>query len=238
MSITGERGFNQATKAVALLDAPLIAQADLTNSAHWINDKSISGKRQGATVYVSLTGGGVTTAVAQGAEPTDGWSFFNPASLPVAAVRKKNEVRYTGLSLAIPTTETNLISLLKTQTPVSGVLNQFFNTASNKINVYNDDSSMVFKINISGSWTTATDNRTMRLNFLGTNGNTLFQSRYANNVTPDVVNFQIFFSVDKNGNMALNGTAPVIQSYGSVFTATDILLIAEQVTAVSSITPV
>lgn len=153
-------------------------------------------------------------------------------------IRKKTEVYYSGLSLAIPTTETNLIELLKTLTPTSGTLSQFFNTVSNKLNVYNDDATVVFKINISGSWTTATPNRNMRLNFLGTNGNTLIASRNDASITPGVVNFQIFFSIDKDGNIATNGTAPVIQSYGSVFTATSILLIAEQITAVASINPV
>lgn len=153
-------------------------------------------------------------------------------------IRKKTEVYYSGLSLAIPTTETNLIELLKTLTPTSGTLSQFFNTVSNKLNVYNDDATVVFKINISGSWTTATPNRNMRLNFLGTNGNTLIASRNDASITPEVVNFQIFFSIDKDGNIATNGTAPVIQSYGSVFTATSILLIAEQITAVASINPV
>lgn len=155
----------------------------------------------------------------------------------VYPVRKKNEVYYSGLSLVIPTTETNLISLLKTLTPASGILNNFFNTTSNKLNAYNDDATLVFKLNLTGSWTASTPNRAMRLTFAGTSGNTLIASRNDASVSPEVVNFQLFFSIDKNGNIVTNGTAPMIQSYGSVFTATSVLIIAEQVTSVAAIVP-
>lgn len=241
MSVTGQRHVSHEIYMTSLLNASTLTPADLMNPQHPVNSRVLSGKERGARVWVELSDGSITEAVAQGDKTTDSWAWLDPSTLPepvVLPVRKKTEVYYSGLSLAIPTTETNLITLLKTLTPTSGTLSQFFNTVSNKLNCYNDNSSLVFKINIVGSWTAATQNRNMRLNFLGTNGNTLIASRNDASITPEVVNFQIFFSIDKDGNIATNGTAPVIQSYGSVFTATSILLIAEQVTAVASINPV
>lgn len=152
-------------------------------------------------------------------------------------VRKKMEVYYSGLTLAIPTTATNFIDLVKALTPTSGALNSFFNTTSNKLNVYNDNTSVFFKVNIVGSWTTTSQNRSMVLDFAGTQGNRLTVNRVDNTV-PDTVQFSTHFSVDANGNMVTNGTAPSIQSNGSVFTATAILITVEQTTGVASITPV
>lgn len=150
--------------------------------------------------------------------------------------RKKMEVYYSGLSLPIPTTATNLVSLIKALTPTSGSLNTFINTTTNKINVYNEDASLFFKVNIAGSWTTASQNRSMVLDFAGTNGNTLTANR-VDNTNPDIIQFSTYFSVDKDGSMALNGTAPSIKSNGSVFTATSILLTLEQTVVATSITP-
>lgn len=152
-------------------------------------------------------------------------------------VRKKMEVYYSGLTLSIPTTATNFIDLVKALTPTSGALNSFFNTTSNKLNVYNDNTSVFFKVNIVGSWTTTSQNRSMVLDFAGTQGNRLTVNRVDNTV-PDTVQFSTHFSVDANGNMVTNGTAPSIQSNGSVFTATAILITVEQTTGVASITPV
>ena len=152
-------------------------------------------------------------------------------------VRKKMEVYYSGLTLDIPTTTTNLIDLIKGLTPTSGALNSFFNTTTNKLNVYNDNTSVFFKINIVGTWTTTSQNRSMVLDFAGTQGNRLTANR-VDNTTPDIIQFNTHFSVDANGNMVTNGTAPSIQSNGSVFTATAILITVEQTTGVASITPV
>lgn len=257
MSITGERANNKASKAADQLNTAIVTLSSLQDPSDPINDKSLSGKREGAVVHVRLPSGVVVEAVAQGAERDSIWSY--PVSsadlslkadttyvddqldlkLDIAALpdRKKIEVLYTGLTLAIPTTVTNLVTLLKALTPVSGSLSNFINTTSNKLNVYNDNSSVLFKLNIKGSWTTASQSRSMVLDFVGTSGNTLTVTR-VDNTTPDVVQFFTYFSVDKDGNLATNGSAPTIQSNGSVFTATSILLTVEQVTAVSSITPV
>lgn len=238
MSITGERAANKATKAVDMLNAPLVSEADLLNPASMINDTSLSGKRAGAMVYVILASdGSLGTAVAQGSKPTDEWLIQAGTSTSVPATRNKIEVLYSNVSLVIPTTVSNLVTLLKTLTPTSGSLSNFINTTSNKLNVYNDNSSVLFKINITGTWASSSQNRSMILNFTGTSGNTLTVTR-VDNTTPDVVQFFTYFSIDKDGNIATNGSAPTIQSNGSVFTATSILLTIEQVTSVASITPV
>lgn len=238
MSVTGERADNKLTQAVSLLNAPIVNESDLFDPLNLINQQALSGKRRGAVVYVTRTSdGSLTTAVAQGSEPSDAWKIhtdFDASSLPV---RKKIEVFYDAVSLALPTTESNLVSLLKTLTPTSGILTNFINTTSNKLNVYNDDASVTVKVNITGNWASSTDNRSMSLRFEGTNGNKLTFNRISN-IIPDTLQFLTILSVDKGGNIATNGTAMMIQSFGSVFTATSILLTVEQVTAVSSITPV
>lgn len=153
--------------------------------------------------------------------------------------RKKKEVYYSGLSLVIPTAATNLINLIKGLTPASGgpLGGTFINTTSNKLNVYNDNTSVLFKINIVGSWTTASQARSMVLNFTGTQGNTLTVPR-VDATTSDVVQFSTYFSVDAGGNMVTNGATPMINSNGSVFTATAILLTVEQTTAQTLISAV
>lgn len=151
--------------------------------------------------------------------------------------RKKMEVYYSGLSLTIPTTATNFINLVKSFTPTSGSLNAFFNTSTNKLNVYNDDASVVFKVNITGTWAGASTNRSMIMSFTGTNGNTLTVNR-VNDIVPDVIQFFTYFSIDAGGNMVTNGAPITIQSLGSTFTATAILITVEQVTKAASITPV
>lgn len=153
-----------------------------------------------------------------------------------AVTRKKMEVFYSGLTLAIPTTATNFVNLIKALTPTSGSLNAFFNTTTNKLNVYNDNATLNFKVNIVGSWTTTSTNRSMVMAFVGTNGNTITNPR-VDNTAPDVVQFQTHFSVDAGGFMASNGVVINIQSNGSVFTATQVFITMEQVTKETVITP-
>lgn len=153
-----------------------------------------------------------------------------------AVTRKKMEVFYSGLSLAIPTTSTNFVNLVKALTPASGALNGFFNATTNKLNVYNDSATLNFKVNIVGSWTTTSTNRSMVMAFVGTNGNTIVVPR-ADAISPDTIQFQTHFSVDAGGFMASNGVVINIQSNGSVFTATQIFITMEQMTKETVITP-
>lgn len=142
------------------------------------------------------------------------------------SIRQKSECYFSGLSLVIPTTVTNLINLIKAL-PHTGSMGPFFNTTTNKFNVFNVSSTVTFKINIVGTWVGASANRSMTVSFPGTNGNTLVESRDSA-VTTDIISFPTFFSVDKDGNLATNGSDITIQSNGATFTATAILIIAEQ----------
>ncbi|VXD05843.1 conserved hypothetical protein [Enterobacterales bacterium 8AC] len=145
----------------------------------------------------------------------------------ISLVRKKSELLFTELSLTIPQTATNLIGLLKTLTPASGVFAPFFNTTTNKLVVFNVDFTCSLKINIIGNWSGGSDNRSMEISFLGTTGNRNVQSRDAA-VTYDELSFFQPISVDAGGNVATNGTVVTIKSNGGNFTANTILLIAEQ----------
>ena len=98
-----------------------------------------------------------------------------------------------------------------------------------------EDSSVLFKLSLSGAWTgNQTSNRSIQLDFVGTNGNRLTKSR-DESVTTDVITLVSFFSVDANGFLVLNGTAPILRSNGNNFTISEVTLIAEQVTTQTSI---
>ncbi|WLJ70270.1 tail needle knob [Klebsiella phage Kpn BU9] len=143
-------------------------------------------------------------------------------------MRQKSEVTWSGISLFIPTeSPINLINALKALTPSGGTLAPFFNITDNKLHVFNQNMTVNFKLNLIGSWAGSTENRSMTLNFVGTTGNTLTYSRDSS-VTSDNVSFRTFLSIDQDGNIATNGTELTIVSNGAAFTATQVLLIAEQ----------
>lgn len=143
-------------------------------------------------------------------------------------VRQKSEVTWSGISLVIPTgSPISLINALKALTPSGGTLAPFFNTTDNKLHVFNENMTVNFKLNLIGSWAGSTENRSMILNFVGTTGNTLTYSRDSS-VTTDDVSFRTFLSIDQGGNIATNGTELTIVSNGAAFTATQVLLIAQQ----------
>ncbi|WMT12526.1 tail needle knob protein [Serratia fonticola] len=141
--------------------------------------------------------------------------------------RKKSELTFTGLTLNIPTTATNLVTLLKALTPSSGTFAPFFDTTANKMVVFNENKTVNFKLSIIGTWTGGTTNRSMQLTFSGAVPDTLVVSRNAA-TTNDNVLMATFFSVDQGGFLATNGSTMTIQSNGSAFTATTIKMIAEQ----------
>lgn len=149
------------------------------------------------------------------------------AALEYATTRKKSEVVYTGISQVIPTTPTNLITMLKALTPTSGTLAPFFNTTSDKMIVYNENKTLNFKLSIVGTFPGGTTNRSMQLTFSGAVPDTLVDSRNAATTTSNIL-LSTFFSVDKNGFLATNGSTLTIQSNGAAFTATTIKIIAEQ----------
>lgn len=148
-------------------------------------------------------------------------------ALEYATTRKKSEVVYSGVSVTIPTAPTNLVSLLKTLTPSSGSLAPFFDTVNNKMVVFNENKTLFFKLSIVGTWPSGTANRSMQLTLSGSVPDTLVSSRNAVTTTDNIL-LATFFSVDKDGFLATNGSTLTIQSNGASFTATTIKIIAEQ----------
>ncbi|ELX0243745.1 tail needle knob protein [Escherichia coli O54:H45] len=148
-------------------------------------------------------------------------------ALEYATTRKKSEVVYSGVSVTIPTAPTNLVSLLKTLTPSSGTLTPFFDTVNNKMVVFNENKTLFFKLSIVGTWPSGTSNRSMQLTFSGSVPDTLVSSRNSATTTDNIL-LATFFSVDKDGFLATNGSTLTIQSNGAAFTATTIKIIAEQ----------
>ncbi|MHC1795860.1 hypothetical protein LC177_22170 [Escherichia coli] len=148
-------------------------------------------------------------------------------ALEYATTRKKSEVVYTGISQVIPTTPTNLITMLKALTPSSGTLLPFFNTTTDKLTVFNENKTLNFKLSLIGSYPGGTTNRSMQLTFSGAVPDTLVASRNAATTTDNIL-LATFFSVDQGGFLATNGSTITIQANGAAFTATTIKIIAEQ----------
>lgn len=148
-------------------------------------------------------------------------------ALEYATTRKKSEVVYSGVSVTIPTAPTNLVNLLKTLTPSSGSLAPFFDTVNNKMVVLNENKTLFFKLSIVGTWPSGTANRSIQLTFSGSVPDTLVSSRNSATTTDNIL-LATFFSVDKDGFLATNGSTLTIQSNGAAFTATTIKIIAEQ----------
>lgn len=148
-------------------------------------------------------------------------------AIEYAITRKKSELVFTGLSLLIPTTPTNLITLLKAITPASGSFAPFFDIVNDKMVVFSENKTLNFKLVVVGSWASGSLNRSMSVTFSGAVPDTLTEPRYPGTTT-DNCTFPTFFSVDKDGFLATNGSTITIVSNGSTFTATTIKLIAEQ----------
>ncbi|MEX2986821.1 tail needle knob protein [Serratia fonticola] len=148
-------------------------------------------------------------------------------ALEYKTTRKKSELTFTGLTLNIPTTTTNLVTLLKALTPASGTFTPFFDTTADKMVVFNENKTVNFKLSIIGTWAGGATNRSMQLTFSAAVPDTLVVSRNAATATDNIL-MATFFSVDQGGFLATNGSTMTIQSNGSAFTATTIKMIAEQ----------
>lgn len=141
--------------------------------------------------------------------------------------RLKSEVLYTGQSLVIGSTATNLVTILKALTAASGTLAPFFDTTANKLVVQPQNMTVNFKLNLVGTWSLGV-NRSMSLSFVGTSGNNLIALRNDSVGVADTVSFSTFLSVDATGNLATNGAVVNVACNAGTFTASQILLIAEQ----------
>lgn len=148
------------------------------------------------------------------------------------------EVTYDNLDIIIDTTPKNLIAILDGLVPVNGSLNEFFNTSTHKMNVYNDDSSIFMKFNVIGTWNPVMASpNTMRIAFGNSVGNVASSSK-TSGMDADVLQFVTYMSIDKDGLIATAGTEPLISVLETDFTLTRLFITVEQVTAVESITPV
>lgn len=209
------------TQAIQLLDVRLTTAEGkidvLRNDVDYLLDKVIDIESELADHETRIT--------ANEAELADHETRI--VALEYATTRKKSEVLYTGISQVIPTTATNLITMLKALTPSSGTLLPFFNTTTDKLTVYNENKTLNFKLSMIGSYPGGTTNRSMQLTFSGAVPDTLVASRNAATTTDNIL-LATFFSVDQGGFLATNGSTITIQANGAAFTATTIKIIAEQ----------
>lgn len=153
--------------------------------------------------------------------------------------RRKTEVAWTNLVtpiVLVADTSYNIVALFKAipDAPQRGTLAPFFNTATNKLNCFNEGSTLTFKLNMVGFWSGGGTNSSMELSFQGTVGNDLTAPR-AVALSADTVSLPTFFSIDVDDYIALNGTAPILRANLRAFTINSILLIAEQATHLPNI---
>lgn len=148
-------------------------------------------------------------------------------ALELYNARPKSEVVYSGISLTIPTTATNFLTLLSTLTPTSGTLLPFFDVSTGMLVARNKNKDLNFKTSIRGTYTSASGNRSMQIVFGTTVTDTIVVSRDAAVSTDDVF-INTFFAVEENDNIVNPGITMMIKANGSTFVATQIKIIATQ----------
>jgi len=141
--------------------------------------------------------------------------------------RQKSEVVYSGISLNIPITASNLLTLLAPLTPTSGTLLPFFVLASGRLKALNKFKNLDFKINIRGTYVSSSGNRSMQMTFGTVVPDTLVVTRDAATTVDDIF-INTFFAVDEGDDIVSPGIAMTIKANGSAFTATQIKIIATQ----------
>ncbi|CAH0528415.1 hypothetical protein CTH30272_02099 [Allocatenococcus thiocycli] len=141
--------------------------------------------------------------------------------------RQKSEVVYSGISLAITTTQVNLLQLLGTLTPTSGSLSPFFDTTTGLMTGLNKDKNLYFKLAIIGTYDNSSGNRSMQFDFGTIVPDIIVRSRDAS-VSTDNIFIATFFSVETDDDITDPGIDILIKANGSGFTATQIKIIATQ----------
>lgn len=142
-------------------------------------------------------------------------------------VRQKNEVRFSGISVAVTSTPVNLINAIKTYTPTSGTLDQFINTISDKVNFYSYDSSTFFKLNFNGTWSNQSSNMSFTFELSNSTFSKLTSLRTPG-IADDTLSFSTFVSIDEGDTLVTTGTPMMLSTNGGTFTITSMLLIIEQ----------
>ena len=149
--------------------------------------------------------------------------------------RKKSEAVYSGLNLQLTSgTANNIITLLASQPITSGSLAPFFNVTAGKLRPFNDNSNLFVKLNVVGFWLSGSSNRSIEFDVAGSLGNKIVENRLQN-VPLDTFSFSLPLFVDIDGNLATNGAALTLRPNGDTFTITSAVLIAAQVTTLTTI---
>lgn len=159
---------------------------------------------------------------------------------PTAPIkRRKMEVLYSGLSgVTVGVAAVNLVGLVKVLSPTTGSLNAFFNQNTNKLNVYNDDATLLFKMNITGTWNPASSSpNSLMVRFSNSNGNFIKAFKSSGN-DADTLQLLTYLSIDKGGAIATSGSEMTLSALDSDFNVTEIFITVEQVTSASGINPV
>lgn len=144
-------------------------------------------------------------------------------------VEQKTEILFKGLSIGVPTGATgiNLIEALALESPEYGQFYPFLNTESGKLNVFNTTEQVTLKVNIVGAFRGDSSNRSLTMRLLGTDGNALTQNRPAASEL-DIFSFVLPVMVDKDGNVASNGTAIQLFAGGGAFSVAECLIAVTQ----------
>lgn len=151
--------------------------------------------------------------------------------------RKRTWVRYTAVNLTLTSAAVNILDWLAAETPSTGTLTPFFNAATGKMNVFNDDASCVFKVILVGTWTGSNSNRAIELNISELIGNRHVVNRTDVSTDGDDVTISSFLSVEKDSPWISSGITMTLRSLGGNYTVTEVIINVEQTTAVADVTP-
>lgn len=185
----------------------------------------------GGVLYVGEIGQQVLTAKTISDLP------FDTGDGQPVTVRKKMQVLYQALEITLTPSDENLVAIAAAHNPADGALNEFFNTTSNKLNVYNDDATLYFKLNVQGTWNSSTVPNTMQVQFGNSNYNIVSASK-TSGMDADVLQFTTFLSINKDGPIATGGSEILIKVLDGSFEMESMFIVVEQWTSQSTITPV
>lgn len=141
--------------------------------------------------------------------------------------RQKSEVVYSGISLVIPTTETNFFTLLGTLTPTSGTLLPFFNVATGRLVALNKNRDLKIKFTLEGTFAGAVLSRSLAFTFGTPVPDTIFVNRNTS-LASDSMNLNSFFAVEEGDTTTSPGVTCMVQAIGGAFTCSRIKIIATQ----------
>lgn len=110
LSITGQRGVSHAAKVLPTL-MPIVAEADLLDPEHWVNQRDLSGKQEGSCVIVQRTGGGKEVAIATGDTATAMWDMYTEPDIPGKTQAGVDVYNWSGAETVTKGTYFNLLNM-------------------------------------------------------------------------------------------------------------------------------